>query len=43
MVGRASVATVAQQARPQRATAATLVPDDAPADAVMVKIMSKAS
>ena len=44
MIGRASVAAVAQQARPQRATAAaTLVPDDTPADAVLVKIMSKAS
>ena len=43
MVGRASVAATAQQARPQRATAATLVPDDTPADAVLVKIMSKAS
>jgi hypothetical protein len=42
MVGRASVTTTAQQARPQRATAATLVPDDAPADAVLVKMMSKA-
>ena len=43
MVGRASVAATAQQARPQRATAATLVPDDTPADAVLVEIMSKAS
>jgi cation transport ATPase len=42
MVGRASVAATAQQGRTQRATAATLVPDDAPADAVLVKIMSKA-
>src|SRR5262245_34342287 len=36
MVGRASVAATAQQGRTQRATAATLVPDDAPADAVLV-------
>jgi cation transport ATPase len=42
MVGRASVAATAQQGRTQRAAAATLVPDDAPADAVLVKIMSKA-
>ena len=34
---------VTAAARPQRATAATLVPDDTPADAVLVKIMSKAS
>jgi small-conductance mechanosensitive channel len=43
MVGRASVAATAPQPRrTQRATAATLVPADAPADAVLVKFMSKA-
>jgi small-conductance mechanosensitive channel len=43
IVGRASVATMAQPAvRTQRATAATLVPADAPADADLVNIMSKA-
>jgi len=44
MVGRASVApATAMEGRPRRATAATLVPADAPADAVLIKIMSKAS
>ena len=43
MVGRASVATVTPQAQARGAAAATLVPADAPADAVLVKVMSKAS
>jgi|GraSoiStandDraft_40_1057318.scaffolds.fasta_scaffold115100_2 cation transport ATPase len=48
MVGRASVATmtpgaIAPEARTRRAAAATLVPADAPADAVLIKVMSKAS
>jgi small-conductance mechanosensitive channel len=42
MVGRASVAAVAPQAQARGAAAATLVPADAPADAVLVKVMSKA-
>jgi hypothetical protein len=43
MVGRASVAAgAAPQTRTRHAAAATLVPDDAPADAVLIKIMSKA-
>jgi hypothetical protein len=43
MVGRASVAAVTPQAQARGAAAATLVPADAPADAVLVKVMSKAS
>ena len=42
MVGRASTATATPETRTRRATVATLVPD-APADAVLIKIMSKAS
>jgi cation transport ATPase len=42
MVGRASVATVTHETRRRGAATATLVPADAPADAVLVKIMSKA-
>lgn len=37
MVGRASVATMARQTVTRRATAATLVPVDGPADAVLVE------
>jgi hypothetical protein len=43
MVGRASVATTTREVRAQRATAATLVPADAPTDAVLIDFMSKAS
>lgn len=43
MVGRASVAAIAPEARTRRATAVTLVPADEPADAVLIKVMSKAS
>ncbi|CCE00349.1 hypothetical protein [Bradyrhizobium sp. STM 3809] len=42
-VGRASVVPVPQPMRTQRATAATLVPSDAPADGELVGVMSKAS
>ncbi len=41
LVGRASVAIVHQPVRGQRATAATLVPSDAPADGDLVGVMSK--
>ena len=43
MVGRASTTTVAQEVRRRGVTSATLVPADAPADAVLVKVMRKAS
>jgi small-conductance mechanosensitive channel len=43
MVGRASVAAITPEARTRRATAVTLVPADEPADAVLIKVMSKAS
>jgi small-conductance mechanosensitive channel len=43
MVGRASVAAITLEARTRRATAVTLVPADEPADAVLIKVMSKAS
>jgi cation transport ATPase len=40
MVGRASVATMTQTARVRRTSAATLVPADAPAEAVLSSAMS---
>ena len=43
MVGRASVGAITPEARTRRAAAVTLVPADEPADAVMIKVMSKAS
>jgi hypothetical protein len=43
MVGRASVAAITPEAQTRRATAVTLVPADEPADAVLIKVMSKAS
>ncbi|CCD95865.1 conserved membrane hypothetical protein [Bradyrhizobium sp. ORS 375] len=43
VVGRASVAAVPQPVRTQRATAATLVPSDAPTDGDLVSVMSKVS
>jgi cation transport ATPase len=43
MVGRASVAAITPEARTPRATAVTLVPADEPADAGLIKVMSKAS
>jgi small-conductance mechanosensitive channel len=43
MVGRASVAAITPEARTRRATAVTLVPADEPADAGLIKVMSKAS
>jgi hypothetical protein len=45
MVGRASVTTIAiaRETQTRRATAATLVPADAEADAVLINVMSKAS
>ena len=43
MVGRASVVATTREVRAQRAAAATLVPADAPTDAVLVELMSKAS
>jgi small-conductance mechanosensitive channel len=43
MVGRASIAAITPEARTRRAAAVTLVPADEPADAVMIKVMSKAS
>jgi cation transport ATPase len=43
MVGRASVAAITPEGQTRRATAVTLVPADEPADAVLIKVMSKAS